>query len=274
MTKLIPPNLCWIASYPKSGNTWVRFLAAGLLRGGSITTSDIDEVIPDSHELVQKGGFDLRHQLAGRYYVKTHWMFNGTRSPFSEQNACVYILRNPMDVLASHLNFTRFPDPDLKPAYVNQFIEMGGASQWFDHGMGSWLENAKSWIAGPKRSLVLIYEDLLTFPAREIERLAGFLDVQVTADQIGNLIQQFDFTKLRDLETKERQSSSTGIFKAFSETRGGNTLFMNRGRANYFRTVMSEESAEKGMREFRKPVEQIEEMLGRSIESWSFLKES
>lgn len=273
MPSVDPTNLCWVASYPKSGNTWVRFLIAGLFKGVDVTSADLETLIPDAHEMARKGSFQLPESMGSTSFIKTHWMFDQAQSAFSVENRCVYILRNPMDVLASHLNFTKFSSPELKPVFTQEYIERGGSPIWFSHGMGSWLENAKSWLGGPNRKLILIYEDLLQDPVVQVERLASFLEIEIEPDQAEALVRGFQFNTLRTLEASERSEKNEGLFANFSGSREDGAFFMNKGRANYFRDVLSESSVEKGLKAFKSPINQIEDCLGRPIESWSFLSD-
>ena len=273
MTSVEPSKLCWVASYPKSGNTCLRFMIAGPFRGAGITSADIDTLIPDTHEMERKGSFNLTEALGSEFFVKTHWMFAQSNSAFSRENGCIYVLRNPMDVLASHLNFTQFPNPELRPGFIENFIEKGGSPLWFTHGIGSWFENAMSWINGPTRCLVLIYEALLRDPVSETVRLANFLNVEISLGQVEELVRQFQFDELRKQESMERSSAEEGLFVNYSASRDGETFFMNRGKENYFREVIPESSVEKGLQAFKAPMAQIEEMLGGKIESWSFLSD-
>ena len=271
MTSPDPSTVCWVASYPKPGNTWLRFLIAGMHQGLKVTSADMEIVVPDIHERGRRGDVQIYNPVHGTCYIKTHWRFDLARPVFSRSNAGVYVLRNPMDVLASHLNYTQFPNAALRPVFANQFIEKGGAPQWIPHGMGTWLENARSWIKGPDRALVLIYEDLLANPKTEISRLATYLDMDVSADQVEGLAAAYRFDELRRREEEELEQQTDGMFRNYAETRSETSLFMNAGKSNYFRDVLPEDTVDLGLRAFRTPIEQVQELLGRSIESWSFL---
>lgn len=43
-------RIVWIASYPRSGNTWVRFLIANLLYKRITASSELQSFVPDVHE--------------------------------------------------------------------------------------------------------------------------------------------------------------------------------------------------------------------------------
>src|SRR5271166_6638334 len=97
-----PRNIVWIASYPKSGNTWVRFMACNLLFGRQESAEALSLLAPDVHEL---GPQIIESGHAG--LVKTHFR-HSPDLPLAERTAAaIYVVRAPADVLASNFHYAR-----------------------------------------------------------------------------------------------------------------------------------------------------------------------
>jgi len=269
MVKPEPSTICWIASYPRSGNTWLRFLITALFKGTDVSSADLESVVPDIHEFGRKGKGNIYNPVHGTYFIKTHWLFDTSRDVFNSVNKCVYILRNPMDVLASHLNFVRFDHDGQRQRFIDAFIEEGGAPQWFPHLMGSWRDNALSWIRGPKESIVVIYEDMLSSPVNELSKISDFLQQNISSGKLEELVDAYKFETLQKKEAVELAQKTDGLFKDFSENRAEKSHFIQMGRANYFREFLSDESVDSARRVFISQMKDIEAALGHQIKSWS-----
>lgn len=194
------PDDTLLVSFPRSGNTWLRFLIAGLAfpdRTPSFTT--IEQTIPDSIVLT-------RRQLARiprPRLIKSHEYFD-PRYPRT-----IYIARDPRDVLLSYYNFYR------KQRYINDGYPM---DRWVDHFIsgdlhpfGSWGEHVGSWLGarGQSSSLLLTrYEDFLADTARELARVAEFLGIEASAERLAQVIEMGSTEKMRSLE--KRQTSGWG----------------------------------------------------------------
>ncbi len=268
-----PSTICWVASYPRSGNTWLRFLISGLFKDESVSSADLETFVPDIHGLGRKGTVNIYNPIEGTCFIKTHWMFDPGRDVFSAENSCIYILRNPLDVLTSHLNYVRFPDESLKEEFIETFIARGGAPQWFPHLMGSWSENAQSWIDGPERSLFLIYEDFLRDPVPELARLAEFVGREADEQDLKSLMASFSFDAMQQREQDEREQGADGLFGDFSVTRDTETKFVQTGQAGHFRDLLPPALVEKGLQVFEPQMHDIERRLGRRIDSWQTFNE-
>jgi hypothetical protein len=96
-------RIVWLASFPKSGNTWLRFLVYSYMYGPPQASSEVGERIPDIHH-----GAKLSVPPGdGQLFVKTHLM-PGPNHPFMDRTqGFVYVVRHPKDVLLSNLNYAR-----------------------------------------------------------------------------------------------------------------------------------------------------------------------
>ena len=109
-------NDVFLVSYPKSGNTWMRFLLANYINGGKVDLSLANRIIPDIHYNPQ----DIVESLNPRF-IKTH---NSYRE---EYKRVVYIVRDGRDVAVSyffHLKKFKMLPPEIAFSnYLSSFIE-------------------------------------------------------------------------------------------------------------------------------------------------------
>ena len=92
-------RITWLASYPKSGNTWLRFIVHHLLFGPLEATADLQRRIPDAHKV----GRWADVPDGGSLFVKTHWCFG--RIPVRhEPLGFIAVVRNLFDVIASNFD--------------------------------------------------------------------------------------------------------------------------------------------------------------------------
>lgn len=189
------PDDIFLVSFPKSGNTWMRFLIANLLAVKEpVTFSNIERKIPDVYK-------NTRNQLARiprPRILKTHEYFD----PRYKQ--VIYIVRDPRDVVISYYRFhrkTRFiPDDYPIDQYVSRFVN-GQLDEY-----GSWHENVSSWLAtryGREGFLLLRYEDLSEYPEEEVAKVARFLKLDRTPAEIRQAIGLSSADHMRDLEKRE-----------------------------------------------------------------------
>jgi hypothetical protein len=150
-------HIFWLASYPRSGNTWLRFLVANLLYGDIGASAEVETLLPDIHKDIAAD----RVSTARHLFVKTHWAYR-QRLPLMENTAAaVYLVRHPFEVMVSNLNylvlrlgddfFNASPKAQerLQTDYVDEFIAHAGAPEWQRQGMGTWPENVESWTGPP-----------------------------------------------------------------------------------------------------------------------------
>jgi len=189
------PDDIFLVSFPKSGNTWMRFLIANLLAVKErVTFSNIECRIPDVYK-------NTRNQLARiprPRILKTHEYFD------PRYRQVIYIVRDPRDVVISYYHFhrkTRFiPDDYPIDQYVSRFVN-GQLDEY-----GTWYENVSSWLAtryGKEGFLLLRYEDLSEHPEEELAKVVRFLRLDRTRGEIRQAIELSSAGHMRALEKKE-----------------------------------------------------------------------
>jgi hypothetical protein len=190
------PDDIFLVSYPKSGNTWTRFLIANLVFPEKQPDfANINELIPDPE------GLSKRHleTMPRPRYIKSHQYFD------PRYRKLIYIVRDPRDVVLSEFHFDikrRAISEDYPlPQFVSRFVRGE-----LNHPYGTWGENAASWFYtrrhGPQFLLVR-YEALQSQAIEEMEKIAEFLGVSADSKRISFAIQQSSADRMRELEKKQ-----------------------------------------------------------------------
>jgi Sulfotransferase domain len=229
-----PRNIVWIASYPKSGNTWVRFMACNLLFGRQESASTLNTLAPDIHEMGSAG-----EDPAPSGLLKTHFVFS-SKLPHAERSAAaIYVVRDPADVLASNFFYAQRSAPGTADSaaafdhYYEQFIEYRGDPRWNQLGMGSWETNVLSWRqAGHSFPVLRIrYEYMVADPISACREIAKLLRPESTEEDIRQAVLNSSFQRMRDVERADIRDKRAGIFyKPYLQTSiDSGSRFMRRG---------------------------------------------
>ena len=231
MSIALTQPLIWIASYPKSGNTWVRFLACNLLFGPQETAAALSTLVPDMHELAALG------EVATGGLLKTHFPYSADLPQAARTVAAIYVVRHPADVLASNFFYSLRSStasnaaPAAFDAYVEAFIAGRGDARWRELGMGCWDEHVRSWLSAPFPVLKIRYEDLASDPLGTGTAIARILQPGCTEAQVREAVQNSSFERMRSVEREDIRAQRVGIFyKPYLEgSIAAGRRFMRRG---------------------------------------------
>ena len=191
------PDDTFLVSYPRSGNTWTRFLIANLVYpSANVSFTNIETLIPDTSSQSSRA---LRRTLRPRL-IKTHEYFD------HRCRKVICIVRDPRDVVLSYYDFQRkyrhIADGYPMPSYVNDFVSGNlNSRDW-----GTWGENVASWYYTRGKSkdfLLLRYEDMMEDPVRELARAVGFLNIEADPARIEQAVQRSSADKMREMEKRE-----------------------------------------------------------------------
>lgn len=257
-------GISWIASYPKSGNTWLRlFLGCyrnlGVPLHPNALPADMESAdISDQHywavspapfdkltreEVLQLRGAALLHIMASAYarplFCKTHWRrcnFEHVEIfPPALSAPSVYIVRDPRDVAVSFAEWQAIPIDEMIAKMSDTKCKLGGVNyETLISYLGSWSEHVESWIAR-EDTLVIRYEDALAQPAEIFAGVLAHVGLPIDEDRVRRAAAETSFAKLRALEDKGR----------FVETGKNVDRFFNRGFAGYWREALTAEQAAK-----------------------------
>ena len=253
-------NIVWLASYPKSGNTWMRAFIANLIanRPAPLPLAALPaygklEADPDVYSRIAgkpSASLDFDQLCALRpeahaaiaaaaqrtVFVKTHSMaaiHNGVALITPQVTAgAVCVVRNPLDVvisMADHFAITI----DEAIAYLGDERAATANSDLFvSEFLGSWSQHVKSWadMEGP-RVLLLRYEDLLEKPAKGFGKVARLIGLDGDRGRIERAIAHASFGALAAMEKRD----------GFVEVPIKGKRFFRSGRANQWREALTRE---------------------------------
>lgn len=258
-------NLLWIASYPKSGNTWVRafienylrnrpraidintlhqvsqaesrsFLYQPFVKGGDTTAASVEEICA-IRPLVHA---DMARRAQGTVFVKTH-NFHGEFAGHPLHNSSVtsgaiYIVRNPLDVvlsLASYFGHT------LDEAIEHMAEDRTGTPNEKENVpqiITSWSMHVQSWTQDTgAETLVLRYEDMLDNPLKTFRKLVSFLGQKRDPVRLKKAIR---FSSFEQLKSQEKQG---GFVEKYEHARS----FFRQGQKNQWREKLTDEQVKK-----------------------------
>jgi len=188
------PDDTFIVSYPRSGNTWTRFLIANLLHPEEPATfANIESLVPDSE--AQSNRYLKR--IPRPRFIKSHEYFDH-RYP-----RIIYIVRDPRDIALSYYDFQRkyrqIEDRYPLDQYISNFVN----GRLISADWGTWGENVSSWIATRRNSknfILVRYEDMISDTARELLRIADFLELRTSPTQLDQAIARSSAERMRELE--------------------------------------------------------------------------
>ncbi|WCM28758.1 sulfotransferase domain-containing protein [Sphingomonas sp. QA11] len=245
----------WLASYPKSGNTWLRLLLAnyfsetddphdinapGVTRGVARSRWLFDNFLGlSSSDLLPHEALALQPQVyhvmarrnAAPVWLKVHdrqqrledgsWLF-----PPAASGVAVYIIRNPLDVAVSNAFHDGHADMERAVAKLcDPAMTIGTrASSQIPQHLGDWSAHVSSWVdQSDIPVLVLRYEDMLADTAGALARVIAFArpETTIVPDRIDQAVRH---CQIEALQSAEREHG-------FREAPRRTTQFFRSGRA-------------------------------------------
>ena len=210
----------------------------------------VHRLVPDFH--VGLSWRDLRGDRS--LVVKTHLKYFDKMPLREDTVGVVYILRNPLDVIVSALNYSELLrgqlDEERRQAFIAEFMAHGGLNEWKQAGFGGWDEHVNSWHAKdmPFPRLTLRYEDLKANPVEGISRLCRFLKITRSEKDIDDAIAASSFGNVRAIEEREVAVGKAGLFAIENRNNTSGKRFMNKGAIGAYRETLTDDQI-RGFRE-------------------------
>ena len=225
--------IIWLASYPKSGNTWVRSIVAALMytESGIFNFDLLDKI----KQFPSKNYFkDLSDDLSNINEVAKHWeaaqdfinldnqiKFLKThhikckigRYNFTDKKntlATIYIVRDPRNLVSSISNhYSKSLEESknflLTPKFIAGFRKEGGIEKnSIKTLLGTWKEHYHFWKKNNENFLLIKYEDLINDTNSELIKIINFLKkftkIEINEIKTRNILDTTNFKYLKNLE--------------------------------------------------------------------------
>lgn len=169
--------ICWLASYPRSGNTFLRILLQSMFALESRSVYEEGENSSDS----MASAFGFKGQIQDleairndprTFLVKTHGL------PDDQDDVAIYVARDGRDALVSYAHYMmRFETENVQGLTFPEVLE---AVIRGELGFGDWSANVEAWYTRPAPTMILRYEDLLKRPFERILFALRQLEIDVT----------------------------------------------------------------------------------------------
>ena len=251
-------GIIWLASYPKSGNTWLRIFLENLFRN-SRTPADINNLTvvrfsDNSYSLYETVcGKSLRtesdsniHKLRNtvqKYmgshsetvFAKTHnAVMNFENSPLiwlEHLAGVVYVIRNPLDMLVSFSDHYNLTIDDTIEAISSPYHRINSTEKGIFQILGGWSNHYYSWFGVENLTpLCLRYEDMIEKPVKSFGRLMRFLGLPKDMARLKRAIRHSSF------QVVSEQEKQTG----FGEQSRAGHKFFRQGKVGSYRAVLSD----------------------------------
>ncbi|RMF41330.1 MAG: sulfotransferase domain-containing protein [Anaerolineae bacterium] len=213
------PDDVFLVSYPRSGNTWVRFLLANLLNFPHREPVDfhtVHDIIPD---LEIRAQWPHIRQMHPPRIIKSHAPY---RPDFQR---VIYLLRDGRDVYTSYYNYLQ--GQGKQPGTLAEMIRDADCLPY-----GAWYAHVSGWCsyAATLDFLLVRFEDLRSTPLIELQRMAAFIGLSVSKAQLHWAVEQSSLENMKRLEVERGRPYGRSTYD-----------FVRQGRSGGWRTHFNED---------------------------------
>jgi aryl sulfotransferase len=243
-------NLVWLASYPKSGNTWFRVFLTNLLNknekpasindllattiassrqmfdeatglsASDLTKEEIEELRPEVYRYVSRNATELSfHKIHDALILTANQEFI---VPADVSAGAIYFLRNPLDLVLSFSNHTGDSIDAMielmnKPGY-SFCAKTDKLYNQLEQKLLSWSMHVKSWLDQDIIPVCLLkYEDMKNETLASFKKAVDFVGITASDDEIQRALELSRLEKLQEQERevgfRERSPQSKVFFK-------------------------------------------------------------
>lgn len=215
----------FLSSFPRSGNTWVRFLIANVynnIRKGfdEIDFYNIHEIIPEYRKEEKPFFNDFPKVFKIHHEYKP--LFKNT----------ILLLRNPFDILTSYL--------DLLTNQRGLSISLAETAMHEKYGIKAIVEHTDSYIKNCENLLVITYENLHNNSKKELRKIFDFLDFNISDAVIEDAVNKSSFPEMDRIERQKGKKVGKAQFKHIRYGKIGTGLDLIRKNEELYHFIIEE----------------------------------
>lgn len=256
-------EIVWLASYPKSGNTWLRAFLSNYRRNAAAPTLinelEVGHIVSarsSFEELVGVESSDLTpaqieacrpmvyrllaKQSAETYFMKVHDAYRRLKTgeplfPTDITLGVVYLIRHPCDVAVSYAHHNS-QTMDVAIACMNSPRHtLAGREDAMDIQLSqtllTWSEHVRSWLDSGLNCHVARYEDMLANPFETFGAIVRFVNMPFEPQRVQRAV---EFSRFEELQAQEQKTY-------FRERPSRAPNFFRQGKAGAWRDILSAE---------------------------------
>ncbi|HXW99630.1 MAG TPA: sulfotransferase domain-containing protein [Candidatus Acidoferrales bacterium] len=230
----LKPQDVFMASYPRSGSTWLRFMLFEILSGEEPGFRKLEDRLPEIQH--QRGKAPILPN--GGRLIKTHEQYR------SDYKRAIFLVRDVRDVLLSgYARAVEVGIADLVSkgdldSFLMAFLQ-GSALQ-----MGSWQEHSRSYLDSPLAKngnlLVVKYEELRKNPEPRLRQILEFVGITPNMQIIRKAIEDNTLAQMRKKEDNARKAGETSILLSPHKSAGEDGRFVRKGSVGGWRSKLSD----------------------------------
>ena len=267
-------KIFWIASYPKSGNTWIRAIIASLFfSNDGVFKFELFKNIPNFErkenyqfveslnkkdyknlgnlKIITKYRLEAQKRVNINYgnvaFFKTHSAnISINNLPYTNEETTlglIYIVRDPRDIVVSYSHHKSSNIDSIINLMLNESVIYNEKNPQV---LSSWSHHYNSWLSLKVPKLVIKYENLLNNTEHSLRKIAEYFRVNYNLEiinleiKIKNILDSTNFKKFQDYEK---------LF-GFNEAKKGN--FFREGKSKQWKKELNKEQINKIEKAFRK----------------------
>jgi len=223
----------FVCSYYKTGTNWTMQIAVQIAHRGRAEFDHIHDLVP-WYEIPADNSFAVsledesvwRNAPTGLHVIKTHLPFE--ELPYTPEARYLWIVRDPKDVFVSSYHFTRSsmlgPLMPTLSSWLDLYLSPDTfTGSWAKHLHGGWQNRHRANV------LFLTYEEMKADLPRAVERIAAFMQVELTPEELGRVIEQSTYDHMKSIGHK---FDTAGLSPPWAQPRGAMVRRGQRGTSS------------------------------------------
>lgn len=262
-------NIVWLSSFPRSGNTWLRYVLSGLLQKSTEAKIDIVPTLHCANRKVIEETLGFSASVLSvaelnncRPHVYRQWSKEWTQTspllikvhdcydqnqngqpifPSDVTQAAIHLIRNPLDICVSYAHFWGLEDYDKAadlicdtkhslPAHHNDLF-----GQVYQH-IGDWSTHVHSWCHQTHIPLKKVrYEDMKHATLDTFYEIMTYLNLPFSRNEVQTALRQCDIAKLQQQEAE----------MGFSHRPYGGEKFFRQGKTGEWQDTLAQHTVDR-----------------------------